>query len=213
MALIGLSGVDAYGNYYNYNNSIGDIASTLTASAAATTTAVAQGGLDSVADVAALSAEIAIVSALFTQWFSHPAADTRNIINTLKPDLVSLSPYDRLVHVIAAAQKMPRGAEDVVAKEWLLWYIENYPNDYKQLTVSQKQYWNNYLNSIRSSFPNGNNMYANLSLASFTPAELNYTAPMSVVSNLFSSSTTGGSSNNLLLIGGAAILLILLLKK
>ena len=79
------------------------------------------------------------------------------------------------------------------------------------LTPDAKNYWNTYLNSIRSSFQNGNNLYNNLQAAMFTTSEINYNAtPIQSVSNLLTSATSG--TTNWVLYGALAIGAILLIK-
>lgn len=177
----------------------------------ATAAAGGQFGLNPAADIAALLATAGFVSDLWTQWTSHPAADARDFIKNAKPKIAILDPYNRLINVIAYSQKINPKAEDVDAAEWLLWYRQNYPNDYMQLTPDAKNYWNTYLNSIRSSFQNGNNLYNNLQAAMFSTSEINYNAtPLQTATNLLTSATSG--TTNWVLYGAIGIGIILLIK-
>jgi hypothetical protein len=140
--------------------------------------------------------------------FKAPAKDARRLIDALKPELQSLQSRDRLGLVLATGQKIDDSRKDVEAKELLLWYRQAYPEDYKTLLVEDKIYFNNYLLSLRSSFADGNNMYANLDRAMFTNAEVNFNAnPIQSITNLVS------NKNNLLLYGGIALAILLLIKK
>ena len=143
-----------------------------------------------------------------SNMFQSPARDTRNIINSIKGQLQSVSPRERLGLVIATGQKISDQSKDVEAKELLLWYRQAFPEDFKTLLVDDKLYFNNYLLSLRSRFADGNNMYANLDQAMFTQAEINFNAnPIQSLTNIVS------NKNNLLLYGGIALALILLIKK
>ena len=79
-----------------------------------------------------------------------------------------------------------------------------------QLKPQEKNYWNQYLNSVKQSYNNPNNMNVNLDRAMFTTTELNYNAtPTESISNLFSSST---GKTNWVLYGALGIGIILLIK-
>jgi len=140
--------------------------------------------------------------------FQHPARDTKNLINALKPQLQGKDARERLGLVIATGEKISDQAKDVEAQDLLLWYRQAYPNDYQTLLFDDKIYFNNYLLSLRSRFADGNNMYANLDRAMFTDQEVNFNAnPIQNITNIVS------NKNNLLLYGGIALALLLLLKK
>lgn len=143
--------------------------------------------------------------------FAHPAEDALGIINATKPLLVYQDPQTRLATVIAASQKISTNAKDVDAEKLLLWYKQQYANDFTVLSPDAKIYWNNYLTSIISTHRDGNNMYYNLQSAMFTTDQINYNAtPISAVSNLLSN--TGLSSNTLIYIA-IGLGLYLLIKK
>jgi hypothetical protein len=140
--------------------------------------------------------------------FKAPAKDARRLIDALKPQLQSVQPRERLGLVIATGQKIADSRKDVEAKELLLWYRQAYPEDFKTLLVEDKIFFNNYLLSLRGSFADGNNMYANLDRAMFSDQEINFNAnPIQSITNLIS------NKNNLLIYGGIALGLLLLLKK
>jgi len=144
--------------------------------------------------------------------FQAPAKDARRLIDALKPQLQNRNVRDRLGLVIAAGQKISGKSKDVESKELLLWYRQNYPNDYKTLLPQDKEYFNNYLISIKQRFGNGNNMYAALDKAMFTDTEINVNAnPIQAASNILSNITK--STSSLLLYGGIGLGLLLLLKK
>ena len=198
-------------NINNIANRIGALSQTAPSAGLTAFTAISKGGLDPAADVAAVLASAAFVSDLWNQWTSHPAADARDFIKNAKPKIAILDPYNRLINVISYSQKINPKAKDVDAAEWLLWYRQNYPNDYMTLTPDAKNYWNTYLNSIRSSFQNGNNLYNNLQAAMFTTSEINYNAtPIQTATNLLTSATSG--TTNWVLYGAIALGSILLIK-
>jgi hypothetical protein len=144
--------------------------------------------------------------------FQAPAKDARRLIDALKPQLQNQNVRDRLGLVIAAGQKISGKAKDVESKELLLWYRQNYPNDYITLLPQDKEYFNNYLISIKQRFGDGNNMYAALDKAMFTDSEINVNAnPIQAASNILSNLTSSPSS--LLLYAGIGLGLLLLLKK
>jgi len=97
-----------------------------------------------------------------SNMFKAPAKDAKRLIDALKPQLQSVQSRDRLGLVIATGQKIADSRKDVEAKELLLWYRQAYPEDFKTLLVEDKIFFNNYLLSLRGSFADGNNMYANL---------------------------------------------------
>jgi hypothetical protein len=197
-------------DYIGYKK-IGDLTTSGAAAASSGARVFATGGADISADIALIASGASFVSNLYTQWTSHPAADARDFIANAKPKIAILDPYNRLISVIAYSQKINPKAKDVDAAEWLLWYRQNYPNDYMQLTPDAKNYWNTYLNSIRSSFQNGNNLYNNLQAAMFTTSEINYNAtPLQSVSNLLTSATSG--TTNWVLYGAIGLGIILLIK-
>ena len=140
--------------------------------------------------------------------FQHPARDTKNLINALKPQLQSKDSRERLALVIATGEKISDKSKDVEAKDLLLWYRQAYPEDFKSLMFEDKIYFNNYLLQLRSRFADGNNMYQNIDRAMFSDAEINFNAnPIQSITNIIS------NKNNLLIYGGIALALILLLKK
>ena len=191
-------------DYIGYHNKLGSMATLATGGAAAPITI----------PIDAILAVAPIVLRWASGLTARPAADARDFIKNAKPQLVTLNPKQRLLAVIAESQKINVKAIDVNAAEWLLWYKTTYAEDYKQLDNGTKLYWNRFLNTVKSSFNNPNNMNRNLDLAMFTQSELNYNAsPLQNVTNLFSS--TGGKTNWVLYgaIGIGAILLIKYIRK
>jgi hypothetical protein len=190
-------------DYIGYKNNVGLMATAATAGAAAPITIPI--------DV------ILAVAPIVLKWASgitaRPASDARDYIKNAKPQLVTLNPKQRLLTVITESQRINVKAVDVNAAEWLLWYKTTYAEDYKKLDNGTKLYWNRFLNTVKSSFNNPNNMNRNLDLAMFTQAELNSnSSPIQSVTNLFSS---GGKTNWVLYgaIGIGAILLIKYIRK
>jgi hypothetical protein len=150
---------------------------------------------------------------LYNQFTAHPAADARDFIKNLKPKLASAdSSYNRLALVIAGDTKINEKAKDVSARELVLWYRQNYPNDYMSLTADQKIYFNKYVENRAILYPQDINQIAsNYINSQFTTTELNYNAtPTQAASNIFSSVTSG--KTNWVLYGAIGIGAILLLK-
>jgi hypothetical protein len=189
-------------DYIGYKNSIGFGEATLATGGAAAPITLA------------LDAAIALAPFIF-KWasgvFAHPAADARGVISAVKPLLPNNTASKRMYLVLAATSNIAFRAKDVEARELLLWYRQNYPNDYKELTVADKNYWNNYCISSAQKYYDVNQAAADYKLAMFTPAQVNYNAtPLQAVTNLFSSGT---GKINWVLYGALAIGLIILLKR
>ena len=99
MALVALSGIidpyenyynnktmgDPYGNYYN-NKTMGDLQSSAIKTATTSAAAAAAGGLNPVADIAALVAEIGTIGELFAQWNSTSWESNWNLLKNKTPD-------------------------------------------------------------------------------------------------------------------------------
>jgi hypothetical protein len=206
-------------DYIGYKSSVGDIASSGVAFAKTLTSsgpkALASGGADIGADIALLASGGLFISNLIDQWTSHPAADARDFIKNLKPTIVNVNSYERMKRVIVGDQKINERAKDVSARELVLWYRQNYPNDYMSLTADQKIYFNTYVKNRASLYPqNVNQIAENYKNSQFTNTEINYNAtPIQSVTNLFSTGT--GKTNWVLYgaIGLGVILLIKMLKK
>jgi hypothetical protein len=197
--------------YIGYNAKVGDLLSSGGAAAATTAAAFAQGGLNIGSDIAALVATFQFASGLWDQWTSHPAADALDIISQIKPQLVNADPRTRMAIIIGASQKISPKAKDVDAEKNLLWYRLAYPDDYTVLSPDDKNYWNNYLNNIRTHNPDGNNMYFNLQSAMFTNEQINYNAtPLAAASNLL---TNAGISTNTIIYLAIGLGVLLLIKK
>jgi hypothetical protein len=142
--------------------------------------------------------------------FAHPARDTRGIISSVKPLLVNKNASERMHIVLATASKMP--SKDVEAREWLLWYRDNYPNDYKELSVDDKNFWNNYCLTSANKYANVNNAASDYNLSLFSPTQVNYNAnPGQAASNLLTSATSG--TTNWVLYGAIGIGLLILYSK
>ena len=81
----------------------------------------------------------------------RPAGEARDKINAIKPIIAKQDARDRLANVIAVSKQNFKAA-DVDVKEMLLWYRENYANDYTQLAPADKEYFNTYLDGYRQRF-------------------------------------------------------------
>jgi hypothetical protein len=193
-------------DYIGYKNTVGDTAAAAATTAASCARVFATGGVDISADIAcALSA-----ANLFTNITAHPAADARDFISNLKPKLAAADTYNRLTLLIAGDEKINKRAKDVSARELVLWYRGAYPNDYKTLSVRDKQFFNNYLLNAANQNTDVNQASRDYKAAMFTPSELNYNAtPTESIKNIF---TPVGGKINYVLYGALAIGAILLIK-
>lgn len=161
----------------------------------------------------ALDAAVVLAPFIF-KWangvFAHPAADARGVISATKPLLVNTTASKRMYLVLAATSNIAFRAKDVEARELLLWYKQNYPDDYKELTIADKNYWNNYCISSAQKYTDVNQASADYKLAMFTPLQVNYNAtPTESILNILKP-TTG--KTNYVLYGAIAIGAILLIK-
>jgi hypothetical protein len=189
-------------DYIGYKNSIGfGEATAATGGAALPVTAI-------------LDASIALAPFVI-KWasgiFAHPAADARGVISVTKPLLVNTTASKRMYLVLAATKNIAHRAKDVEARELILWYRQNYPDDYKSLSVDDKNYFNTYVINAANQATDVNQASSDYRLAVFTPNQVNYNAtPAQTISNLFTSTTTG--KTNWVLYGALAIGAILLIK-
>ena len=198
-------------DYIGYNNKIGDIFSSGVATATTGAKVFASGGTNIADDIALLAASASFASSLWEQWTSHPAADARDFISKLKPQLVNVDPHTRLTYIMVGDNKINHRAKDVSASELVKWYRLAYLDDYKSLSPEDKTYFNNYLINAANAATDVNQASRDYTSAMFTQTELNYNAsPVQTVSNLFTSSTTG--TTNWVLYGAIAIGAILIIK-
>ena len=153
----------------------------------------------------AIASAVATAFASWNDWFSHPAADAKNLISTLKPQISNVDARTRMANILAATQKISPKAKDVEAKELILWYRQNFPNDYQTLTIDDKNYFNNFLLNNAQQYQNVNDAAVNYQRAMFNDSEINYGA--TPVTELLS------NNKNLLLYGGIALAILLLIKK
>ena len=147
--------------------------------------------------------------------FKHPARDAIKIIDGIKTQLANSDPRQRLALILASAQRISPDARDVAAEKLFLWYKTNYSQDYKDLSLEDKKYYNNYLINAIATQEDGNNFWANSRRAMFTNSELNYNAnPIQTItntaSNIFSNLTQ--SPSKLILYTGIGLGLYLILK-
>jgi hypothetical protein len=198
-------------DYIGYKKSVGDLVSSGTATAVSAARVYASVGADISADIALVMSSVQFGKDLWNQWTSHPAADARDFIKNLKPKLAAADPYNRLVLLIAGDSKINHRAKDVSAKELVLWYRGNYPNDYKTLRVEDKKYFNDYLDSAAQGSTDVNQASRDYQAAKFTISEINSNATSTeAASNIFSSVTSG--KTNWVLYGAIGIGVILLIK-
>jgi len=171
----------------------------------------------STAIATAAASAVATIIASWNDWFSHPARDANRLIDSIKPQLASNQPRERLALLLATALKISPEARDVSAEKLFLWYKLNYPNDYKLLSPEDKQYYNNFLITGIQTQPDGNNYYANSQRAMFTSDELNFnstpaTQALQTVNQTGQAVKSVGTAN-WILYGGIALALFLILKK
>ena len=212
MALVAMSGIP----HQNRNNYIGDIFSDLAKTGASGASALATGGANISADIALIQNSLQFVGNLWNQFTAHPAADARDFIANLKPQIVNVNPHTRLSYIISGDSKINDKAKDVSASELVLWYKRNYPNDYKNLTNADKIYWNNYLQEQAVKYKGVNQAARDYTNAMFTSSELSYNAtPIENVTNTVDTAAKSltTSNTNWVLYGALAIGAILLIKK
>jgi hypothetical protein len=168
-------------------------------------------------NVAQLVIEAGIAVAPFvSRWvsnaFAHPAADAKDFIKNAKPTIINLSPDDRIIKVIAYSSKINERALDVNTREWLRWYRENYRDDFLTAKPDVKIYWNKYLDNIRNSTPDHNNIYSDLDAARFSQNEININAtPIETATNLVTN-ITSNPNVKYILYGGIGLLFVYLLS-
>jgi hypothetical protein len=154
----------------------------------------------------------ATLIASWNDWFTRPAFDANRLINSVKPQLANIDARQRLALVLATSQKISPIARDVGAENLFLWYKNTYNEDYKVLSIEDKDYYNKFLATAIQTQADGNNFWANSQRAMFTNQELNYNAtPVEAASNILSNVTK--STSSLLLYLGIGLGLFLILKK
>ena len=147
--------------------------------------------------------------------FKHPARDANKLIDGIKTQLINSDPRQRLALVLATANRISPAARDVAAEKLFLWYKNTYSEDYKKLSIEDKQYYNSYLINAINTQADGNNFWANSRRAMFTSSELNYNASAlqsvtNTASNIITNLTQSPSS--LILYTGIGLGLYLILK-
>ena len=112
---------------------------------------------------------------------------------------------------MAGDSKISHRAKDVSAKELVLWYRLNYPNDYMTLTPDAKTYFNKYLISAAQQATDVNQASTDYKNSQFSSSDINYNAtPIQTATNLLTSATSG--TTNWVLYGAIALGAILLIK-
>lgn len=81
----------------------------------------------------------------------RPAGEFRDRINATKPQIANTDARTRLSTVIATSQQN-FNTINLDLPEWLVWYRQNYPNDYMELLPEDKAYWNTFLDNYRQKF-------------------------------------------------------------
>jgi len=157
----------------------------------------------------------ATLIASWEDWFTRPAFNANRLIDSVKPQLANIDARQRLALVLATAQKISPRARDVGAEKLFLWYKNTYNEDYKTLSLEDKEYYNKFLQTAIQTQADGNNFWANSQRAMFTNSELNYNAnPVQTItntaSNIFTNLTKSPSS--LILYTGIGLGLYLILK-
>lgn len=219
MALVALSGIidpyenyynnktmgDPYGNYYN-NKTMGDLQSSAIKTATTSAAAAAAGGLNPVADIAALVAEIGTIGELFAQWNSTSWESNWNLLKNKTPD-------EQLAYYIQGVKsgKLDHG--------FLNQYSELFGNKadmggnsagghsrVKELHYEVAQAYNDLYRQV---FPDDPSIGVNLIDLTKTiqPTQTN-----SLINNILPGGTTNTSTgiSPIILIGGAALLFIAL---
>jgi hypothetical protein len=114
------------------------------------------------------------VASIFSS-LQRPAGKAREVIAVVKEQIKNQDARTRLATVIGGSKQNFKSA-DVDVNEMLLWYRENYPNDYMELTSEDKMFWNTYLDTYRERFllnrPDLQEKYLNRSY--FTWDQINY---------------------------------------
>jgi len=194
-----------YTNYIGYKQIGFGEATLATGGAAFPITAVIDGAI----------ALLPILIPFIGNAFKHPARDAIKIIDGIKTQLANSDPRQRLALVLASAQRISPDARDVAAEKLFLWYKNTYNQDYKDLSIDDKQYYNKYLLNAINTQADGNNFWANSQRAMFTNSELNYNAnPVQTITNTASNIITNltQSPSSLILYTGIGLGLYLILK-
>ena len=106
----------------------------------------------------------------------RPAGEARDVINVVKQQITNQDARTRLATVVAGSKQNFK-AEDVDIQELLLWYRQNYSNDYIDLLPEDKLYWNSYLENIKNTFGFLNtrpDLVNLINQAYFTKDQINY---------------------------------------
>ena len=103
----------------------------------------------------------ATLIASWEDWFTRPAFNANRLIDSVKPQLANIDARQRLALVIATSQKISPRARDVGAEKLFLWYKNNYNEDYKTLSLEDKEYYNKFLQTAIQTKADGKNFWAN----------------------------------------------------
>jgi hypothetical protein len=147
------------------------------------------------------------IASIFSS-LQRPAGQARDVISAVKNQIANVDARKRIALVIAGSQKNFKAA-DVDVKEMLLWYRENYKNDFQTLLPQDMVYWNDYLDGYRERFLLSRpDLQEILDQSYFNKNEINYSTQLSSPSkkagiNIFAT----------LAIVGAGLFLLLKKKK
>jgi hypothetical protein len=117
-------------NYYNNNKKVGDIKFVPVVTSEPISSLIA-------------TAVASTISSIFAS-LKRPAGEARDVIAVVKNQIQGVDARNRLALVVAGSQKNFKAA-DVDVQEMLLWYRQNYPNDFQQLMPEDMIFWNQYL--------------------------------------------------------------------
>jgi hypothetical protein len=156
-------------------------------------------------DPVSLAINAALIALPFViKSFAHPARDERDRIANLKKQIGGLDAAGRLRFVIENSAQT--SAPDVTAKEWFLWYRQNYSQDYQILSYADKLAFNDFMAQFGNRFAQNVDTLQSCKAAMFNTSELNYNAP--VTATILQNPNT-----KYLIIGAVGLGLLLLLKK
>ena len=156
-------------------------------------------------DPVSLAINAALVALPFViKSFAHPARDEQNRINELKKKMSGLDAAGRLRFVIENSAQTT--APDVTGREWFLWYRNNYKEDYKILSYSDKVLFNDFMAQFGNRYAGNVDTLQSCKAAMFSDSEVNYNVPQ--VQTILSNPNT-----KYLIFGAVGLGLLFLLKK
>jgi hypothetical protein len=152
-------------NYYNNNKKVGDIKFVPVVTSEPISSLIA-------------TAVASTISSIFAS-LKRPAGEARDVIAIVKNQIQGVDARNRLALVVAGSQKNFKAA-DVDVQEMLLWYRQNYPNDFQQLMPEDMIFWNQYLDGYRTRFLlQRPDLQKFLDASYFTNEQINYSKQLS----------------------------------